>query len=413
MQWLPRPKVTTAVLLATAPDQHGEAAATLGWQRRHRGRAAAGTTRRAGRPLGPGSSPGRGGSSPCGGRSRASPPHASCTYRATSGATSERSRRSRPRSPGDLLVAAADVVTHREALAGAAAGLAGRDRGALRHGGGRERAVAGGAGPTWPLGQRGVRASLRQPAECELSRPGQGRGGGPAGARRSGNPAGIAAGSSNGERRRARPRRAGALRCRRRRSPAARAVLGAAGVPAGGRARRRRDQRSRRGPPAARFGRQGRRQLLHDLPRQPMVEARRALGRAARVDAESGHDGVARHRRARGDRVRDRRACRPDRGRAAAAAVVRDRLRGRATGPLHAHVLPPRRVARRHLRPHQGVRGLRGPRDRRERLRRPRLDPGRRGAGAADRPPRGRLLVRDPPARAARRGPATAARRTG
>ncbi len=315
--------------------------------------------------------------------------------------------------PGDLLVAGADVVMHREALAGLAARLASRDRGALRRGRGPERAVAGGARATWPPGERGVRASLRQPAECELPWPGQDRGGGPAGARRGGNPAGSAAGGRNGERRRARPRRAGALRRRRRRSPAARALLGAAGVPARGRARRRRDPRPRRGPPAARFGRQGRRQLLHDLLRQPMVEARRALGRAARMDAEPGHDGVARHRRARSDRVRDRRAGRPDRGGAAAAAVVRNRLRGRAARPLHAHVLPTRRVARRRLRPHQGVRGLRGPRDRRERCRRPRLGPGRGGAGAADRPPRGRLLVRDPPARAARRGRAAATRRTG
>ena len=49
----------------------------------------------------------------------------------------------------------------------------------------------------------------------------------------------------------------------------------------------------RRGPGAARLGRQGERRLLHDVLRQPVLEVHRALGGAPRLDAEPGHDALA------------------------------------------------------------------------------------------------------------------------
>ena len=48
-------------------------------------------------------------------------------------------------------------------------------------------------------------------------------------------------------------------------------------------------ERHRRGPRAARLGRQGQRRLLHDVLRQPVLEVHRALVRAPRLHAEPGH----------------------------------------------------------------------------------------------------------------------------
>ncbi len=112
-----------------------------------------------------------------------------------------------------------------------------------------------------------------------------------------------------------------------------------------------------------------------------------------------------------------------DRRRRAAAGGVHDGLRGRSARALLAPVLQARRVAGLDLRPREGVRRLRGPGHRLDaRLRRGRVDAGRRRARAADVAPHGRLLVRGraprarsrrwPPARLAepdeRDGPAAA-----
>ena len=118
-----------------------------------------------------------------------------------------------------------------------------------------------------------------------------------------------------------------------------------------------------------------------------LLEVHRALGRAPRADAEPGHAVLARasacwprrcfaYRRALGH------------GRAARvllyfAFVVR--LRRRPARPLHAPVLQARRLARLDLRPHEGVRRVRGPRRSARAARATGLGPRRRRADAADR----------------------------
>ena len=82
---------------------------------------------------------------------------------------------------------------------------------------------------------------------------------------------------------------------------------------------------------------------------------------------------------------------------------VRLRLRRRPARPLHAPVLQARRLARLDLRPHEGVRRVRRPGDRREPHRRPGVGPRVRRAGAADHAPRRRLLVPRLPAPGDRR----------
>ena len=90
-----------------------------------------------------------------------------------------------------------------------------------------------------------------------------------------------------------------------------------------------------------------------------------------------------------------------------ALPVVRARLRGRPARPLHPRVLAARRVARRHVRPGQGVCRLRGARLRlrggagRLRERRPgrHLDAGGRRDDPAGAPPHDRLLLRGGPRR--------------
>ena len=112
----PTPKVTSAVLLATAPDQHGEAAATLGW---HDGTVVERLLAQLGE-LGVRSA-----------RIITRPGWEQSLRRAIESALPTRVHVSSDvggdlraiaaiasEEPGDLLVAAADVVTHREALAG-------------------------------------------------------------------------------------------------------------------------------------------------------------------------------------------------------------------------------------------------------------------------------------------------------
>ena len=78
-------------------------------------------------------------------------------------------------------------------------------------------------------------------------------------------------------------------RARRRLAPAL-AVLGAARLAAPrSSAPAERDRRARRGPRAAQLGGQGRRRLLHHVLRLDLLEVHRALGGAARADAEPGH----------------------------------------------------------------------------------------------------------------------------
>ena len=91
--------------------------------------------------------------------------------------------------------------------------------------------------------------------------------------------------------------------------------------------------------------------------------------------------------------VRDRRAPGHGGGRGAPLLRLRARLRRRPARPLHAPVLQARRLAGLDLRPHEGVRRVRRARDRREPDRRSRVAARGRGADAADRAPRGRLLL--------------------
>ena len=192
--------------------------------------------------------------------------------------------------------------------------------------------------------------------------------------------------------------------CEDRDGPAARSLLGAAA-----RARRRgggggADRRPRRGEGAARVGGEVDRRLLHDVPRQPLLEVHRALGGAARLDAELRHQPLDARRRPRRARVRDRRPLGARARRGPAPGRVHARLRRRPAGALHAHVHAARRVAGLDLRPRQGVRRLRRPGVRRRRRR----VAARRGrARAPDGAPRRRLRLQ----RRARRGDQGAARR--
>ena len=97
----------------------------------------------------------------------------------------------------------------------------------------------------------------------------------------------------------------------------------------------------------------------------PVLEVHRALGRAPRLDAQRRHHAVGGDRLRRRRGVRHRRPLGDDRRRDPAPARVHVRLRRRPARALHAHVHQARRVAGLDLRPHQGVRGLRRPRDRR------------------------------------------------
>ena len=115
-------------------------------------------------------------------------------------------------------------------------------------------------------------------------------------------------------------------------------------------------------------------------------------------------------RRARRGVLRLRRALEHGAGRRARLLRVRLRLRRRPARPLHAPVLQARRLARLDLRPHEGVRRVRRPGDRREPHRRPGVDPRRRRARAADLAPRDRLLVPRLPAPGDRRRAAAADR---
>ena len=99
-----------------------------------------------------------------------------------------------------------------------------------------------------------------------------------------------------------------------------------------------------------------------------------------------------------GGGVRDRRALGDDRRRGPAPARVHARLRRRPARALHAHVHQARRLAGLDLRPHEGVRGLRRPGDRRLADGRRRLAARRRGADAAGHAPLDRLLLPAGPA---------------
>ena len=129
------------------------------------------------------------------------------------------------------------------------------------------------------------------PADQHLPRRDQGRR--RAGARAAGRawPTRLAGARPRRRRARAAARRARARGRARDPEHAARAVLGAAAVarPTSTRAGEQ-IVGVRRGPGAARLGRQGDRRLLHDLLREPVLEVHRALGGAARAHAEPGHD---------------------------------------------------------------------------------------------------------------------------
>ena len=147
--------------------------------------------------------------------------------------------------------------------------------------------------------------------------------------------------------------------------PAAGPLLGAAARARRRRGRRGADRRPRRGEGAARLGGQVDGRVLHDVPRQPVLEVHRALGRAAWLDAELRHLPLDARRRARRARVRHGRPVGARARRRPAAGRVHARLRRRPARPLHAHVHAARRLAGLDLRPRQGVRRLRRPRGRR------------------------------------------------
>ena len=145
---------------------------------------------------------------------------------------------------------------------------------------------------------------------------------------------------------------------------------------ASGRARSRPPTSSARPPTSATTTRTRRCSTRRSRP--PTASSRRSSSARTRSTSPAGR------RAAAGRRTRSRRSrCSsasppPRRSRPASAggwsparvllqARVHARLRRRPARPLHAHVLEARRVAGLDLRPHEGVRGLRGPRDRRAR----------------------------------------------
>ena len=182
------------------------------------------------------------------------------------------------------------------------------------------------------------------------------------------------------------------------------------GVAGRARARGGGDRRARRGPRAAQLGGQGRGRLLHHVLRLALLEVHRALVRAPGADPEPGDDDLDRDRRGGRGVLRLRRALEHGRGRGAHVLRVRLRLRRRPARPLLAAVLQARRLARLDLRPHEGVRRVRRPGDRREPHGRPGVDARRRRAGAADHAPRDRLLLPGLAAPGDRRGAAAADR---
>lgn len=137
----------------------------------------------------------------------------------------------------------------------------------------------------------------------------------------------------------------------RARQPGRRRARRPAGPQRGAAGRRRRG----RGGRTPQVRRQGPRRLLHHLLRQPLLAPSRALVRPPRTDPEPGHHRLPAHRADRGRLRRHRHPRGIRRRRRAAPRLVRPGLRRRPARPLLAPVLHARRLARRHVRPGQGV----------------------------------------------------------
>ena len=309
-------------------------------------------------------------------------------------------RRQRPHRQflGVLKVAPGD----RAAVATWPAGCRARRRpaaGGLAGGAASRRPRAGGSAAPPGARARATRttAAASRPTRRSTRRTRSGRRGGRRRARRRGRGrAGARAAAARRMRRRCCCPDWCAPRFRSAAAPAA-PVLDAAALRRGHRPGGRADRGVRRGPRAAGLRRQGERRLLHDLLRLPYSKY------MARWAARRGWtpNGVTRSRSRSASSpppVRDRRARGDDRRRGPAPARVHARLRRRPARALHAHLHQARRLARLDLRPHEGVRRLRGPGDRRVADGRRRVAARRRGADPAGDAPLDRLLLPAGPA---------------